>query len=107
MLSSDQVIRRDRRTASRILAGEAVVLTPMSSKIHGLNETGSRIWELLADEPTVGELVARIHREFQVSEEQARADIEVFVEELKSRGLIMMGKAGSKEKANGPESHSR
>ena len=107
MLASDQVIRRDKRTASRILAGEAVILTPMSSKIHGLNETGSRIWELLADEPTVAELVAKIHREFQVSEERATADIEAFVEELQSRGLIMLGKASSREKANGPESHSR
>ena len=107
MLTSDQVVRRDKRTASRILAGEAVVLTPMNSRIHGFNESGSRIWELLAGEPTVGELVARIHQEFQVSEEQAKADIEAFVEELKAKGLVMLGKAGSKDNANGREQHSR
>ena len=107
MLSCDQVVRRDRRTASRILAGEAVVLTPMNSRIHGLNETGSRIWELLESEPTVGELVARIHTEFQVSEEQARVDIEAFVEELKNRGLIVLGKDGSRENEDGRKSHSR
>jgi hypothetical protein len=107
MLSSDQVIRRNRRTASRILAGEAVVLTPMNSKIHGFNETGSRIWELLAKEPTVGELVAQIHREFQVSEEQARADIEAFIEDLKARGLIMLGKAVSRKKTDGSDRNPR
>jgi PqqD family protein of HPr-rel-A system len=94
MLSSDQVVRRDKRTASRIWDGEAVVLTPMSSKIHGLNETGSRIWELLVDEPTVGELAAQIHREFEVSEEQARVDVITFIEELVAWGLIMLEKAG-------------
>ena len=107
MLSPDQVVRRDRRTASRILAGEAVVLTPMNSKIHGFNETGSRIWELLEGEPTVGELVARIHSEFQVSEEEARADIEAFVEALKIRGLVVFGKPDSGENADGRKSHSR
>lgn len=96
MISLDQVVSKDKQTASRIIAGEAIVLTPMDSKIHSLNETGSRIWELLADEPTVGEIVAQIHSEFKVSEEQARADVIAFIEELTAKGIITLGKS-SKE----------
>ncbi len=60
MISLDQVVCKDKKTASRILAGEAIVLTPMNSKIYNLNETGSRIWAWLDDRPTVGDLVARM-----------------------------------------------
>jgi predicted DNA-binding transcriptional regulator len=87
----DQVVSRNEKTASRILAGEAVVLTPLDSKIHGFNETGSRIWELLADQPTLGEIVVHIHREFEVSEEQARSDVVAFIEELVARGMVTLG----------------
>ena len=96
MISLDQVVSKDKQTASRIIAGEAIVLTPMDSKIHSLNETGSRIWELLADEPTVGEIVAQIHSEFKVSEEQAQADVMAFIEELTAKGIVTLGKS-SKE----------
>ena len=41
MLNLDQVLRIDKRTASRILFGEAVVLTPMNSKVYSFNETVS------------------------------------------------------------------
>jgi hypothetical protein len=96
MISLDQVVSKDKQTASRIIAGEAIVLTPMDSKIHSLNETGSRIWELLADEPTVGEIVAQIHSEFKVSEEQAQADVMAFIEELTAKGIVTVGES-SKE----------
>ena len=90
MISLDQVVSRDKRTASRTIAGEAVVLTPMDSKIHNLNETGSRVWELLAEEQTVDQLVAQIHSEFKVSEEQASADVIAFLEALAAKGMVTL-----------------
>ena len=96
MLSLDQVVARDKQTASRVIAGEAIVLTSKDSKIHNLNETGSRIWELLADEPTVGEMVAQIHSEFKVSEEKARADVTAFIGELAAKGMVTLSKSSRK-----------
>jgi hypothetical protein len=91
VISLDQVVCKDEKTASRILDGEAIVLTPMDSKIHSFNETGSRIWELMAGEPTVGEIVTQIHQEFEVSAEQAQADVVAFIEELAARGMVSLG----------------
>ena len=88
MISSDQVVLRDKKTASRVIAGEAIVLTPADSKIRNLNETGSRIWEMLAEKPTVGEIVERIQQEFDVSREQADADVRAFVEDLAAKGMV-------------------
>ena len=90
MISLDQVVRRNEKTASRVLAGEAIVLTPKDSKIHNLNETGSRIWELLAEEPTVEDIIAQIRGEFEVSEEQAQMDVIAFLEELAAKGMVTL-----------------
>lgn len=97
MISLDQVVSRDKKTASRVIGGEAIVLTPVDSKIHGFNETGSRIWELLAEQQTVGQIVARIHDEFKVSEEQATADVIAFLEVLGAKGMVTLGEEGSSE----------
>jgi hypothetical protein len=95
VISLDQVVCKDKKTASRIIAGEAIVLTPMNSKIYNLNETGSRIWTWLDGKPTVGELAEQMQREFKVSEEQAQADVIAFLEELAARGMVTLGE-GSK-----------
>jgi hypothetical protein len=91
VISLDLAVRRNEKTASRVLAGEAIVLTPNDSKIHSFNETGSRIWELLAEELTVGEIAARIRGEFDVSEEQAQTDVIAFLEELAAKGMVTLG----------------
>ncbi len=97
MIFLDQIVCKDRQTASRILAGEAIVLTPMNGKIYNLNETGSRIWAWLDDKPTVGELAARLQSEFKVDEKQARADTIAFLEELAARGMIALSEDSKAE----------
>jgi hypothetical protein len=91
VISLDQIVRRNEKTASRVLEGEAIVLTPTDSKIHSFNETGSRIWELLAEEPTVRKIIAQIRSEFEVGEEQAQADVIAFLEELAVKGMVTFG----------------
>jgi len=91
MIPLDQIVRRDEKTASRVLAGEAIVLTRNDSKVHSFNETGSRIWELLAEELKVREIATRIRDEFEVSEEQAQMDVIAFLEELAAKGMVTLG----------------
>jgi hypothetical protein len=88
MLTPDQIVSRNTHTASRIIAGEAIILTPQDSKIRNLNETGSRIWELLAEKPTLGSIIQRIHAEFNVSEAQAQSDVVAFLTHLSAQGLV-------------------
>ena len=95
MLTADQVVSRNTHTASRIIAGEAIILTPQDSKIRNLNETGSRIWELLAEKPTVGDIIQRIHAEFDVNEAQAQSDVMAFLEQMMAKGLVTVQDNGS------------
>jgi len=47
-----------------------------------LNATGRCIWELLAEEHTLEDLVAEITERFDVHRDRARADVQAFLDEL-------------------------
>lgn len=78
---------------TRVVAEETIVV-PVRGGVGDLdglftfNELGSGIWELLEAGRTLGELVAWVADRYDVSEEQARADVTRFLEELRQQGLI-------------------
>jgi hypothetical protein len=97
MLAMNDVAVRGKRTASRIVAGEAVVLTPSDGKILTLNEAGTRIWEWLSEGVTLDELAGRLEREFAVGRKQAERDVRKFLAELQKRGMIDVRRADAKK----------
>jgi hypothetical protein len=53
-----------------------------------LNPTGRCIWELLAEERSLDELVVAVTERFDVDAGQARTDTAAFVEDLSRKGWI-------------------
>ncbi|HEX9713096.1 MAG TPA: lasso peptide biosynthesis PqqD family chaperone [Actinomycetota bacterium] len=72
---------------SRDIDGEAVLLDLRSGRYFGLNATGARMWALLKDGLELEAAAAGIVDEFDVDVEQARADVQAFVDSLVERGL--------------------
>lgn len=70
------------------------LLVPLGAKVldmNGmvvLNSTGCYIWELLAEDRSLEELVAAVVDRFAVGDEQAGADVRAFVDDLSQRGWI-------------------
>ena len=70
------------------------VLVPVGSaadnfhSIITLNEMGQIIWNMLENETTPDEILKNILAEYDVSEEQARKDIEGFIAKLRENGCI-------------------
>ena len=60
------------RVLFRNLDGEAVLLHLDSGKYFGLNEVGTRIWELLAEHRETGAVCRALLAEFDVPEERLR-----------------------------------
>jgi hypothetical protein len=87
-LDDDCALRRTDDVVSRVLDGEAVLLDLREGIYFGLNEVGTRIWELLGEGATVAELRAKIFEEFDVEEAVASADLVELLDELLDRGLI-------------------
>lgn len=75
---------------STTIEDEEVILHVDSGAYFGLDGVGGRIWELLDDDPAVGEIEATIHDEFAVDREQVEIDVRAFVAELESEGLVRL-----------------
>ncbi len=58
------------------------------NSIISLNEMGQTIWNMLEKETSVEELVSNILAEYDVSEQQARADLDSFLAKLRESGAI-------------------
>ncbi|OGA63637.1 MAG: hypothetical protein A3G81_32965 [Betaproteobacteria bacterium RIFCSPLOWO2_12_FULL_65_14] len=71
----------------RALGAEAILLNLDGGLYFGLNEVGTRIWMLLADHDGEGVSQA-LTREFDVTIDEARADVSSLIGELIDRGLL-------------------
>lgn len=74
----------------RELAGEVVLLNLQSGVYYGLDEVGSRVWQLLTQSRGVDDVCATLLDEYDVSAEALRADVERLVGELSEKGLVIV-----------------
>ncbi len=84
--SSDFLLREVAGTLVVVPVGAAVSAFP---GMITLNPTGAYLWELLETEQTVDTLVAALLDRYEVSDEQARTDVEAFVAKLQPIGAIV------------------
>ena len=70
------------------LGDETVLVHMGTGRIHHANPTGSRVWELLSDGRTVGEVLETLEGEFDAPAEQLRDEVTVFVEGLSKEKMI-------------------
>lgn len=76
--------------AFRIIDGEAVVITPKDGVMHTLNRVGTVLWAKLETRPTREQLVDSLVDAYEVKRATARKDVDGFVEELESKGLVLV-----------------
>lgn len=72
----------------RELDGEAVLLNLDTEIYFGLDEVGTRMWQLLTTQPTIQAAYDALLAEFDVSLETLAEDLTVLVRELLEHGLV-------------------
>lgn len=70
------------------LQDETVLLHMGSKRYFHLNDSGQRIWQLLESGVQPSALAARIHEEFEIDTETARAGVAALLESLQALGLL-------------------
>lgn len=53
-----------------------------------LNDTGTCVWNLLAENRTADELAAAVSEQFEVDAAAARGDVQAFLDEIARLGMI-------------------
>jgi hypothetical protein len=82
-------IARSSAIASRVLAGETMVMSVVDSTFFTLNEVASAIWQAADGVTPLEEIVMRdVCPQFDVPEREAFSDAEDFVRELSLHGIL-------------------
>lgn len=74
--------------AWREVDGDVIALGLDSSTYFGTNSSGSLLWKRLADGAERSELVSELMEAFDLDQDQAQTDVDAFVDDLRSRGLL-------------------
>ena len=78
---SDDVISQE-------VSGETVLLDLASENYFGLDEVGTRIWQLIKENGDLELVVKTLLEEYDVTEEALTADLDALLGEISKLGLI-------------------
>ncbi len=81
-------IRKRGDWLSARIDDEILMMSAENGLYLGLRDVAARIWELLDTEHDADRLCAALEREFAVSPETCRAELDVFLDELVRHGAI-------------------
>jgi hypothetical protein len=81
----------NKNMVSKEIDGRCVTVDIAEGKYYVLNETATRIRQLLMDGLSREETINTICHEFDVSPEQAATDLDEFLGAMESKGLIEGG----------------
>jgi Coenzyme PQQ synthesis protein D (PqqD) len=70
------------------LEGEAAILNLKNSVYYGLDPVGARVWQLIQEPMTLGQIRDVLRAEYDVEAAQLEADIRDLVEQLAEQGLV-------------------
>lgn len=80
-------IEKDR-VSWRVIDGEAVILNLDNGLYYDLNETGTVIWEAIAEGKTFRQVLEELQRKYQLDDKRLEGDLKKIVRDLKKEGLI-------------------
>jgi SynChlorMet cassette protein ScmD len=66
----------------------ALLYNPNNGEAYGMNPTGVFLWKHLDGNHTLEDLLAELCKDCEAVPEDARADIEKFIEDLTKQGLV-------------------
>lgn len=92
-ISFDTVLQVSDDVMARTVGDEAVFLDLKRERYLGLDDVSSRMWEALTAGVTIESAYQTLLAEFDVEPERLRADLEEFVQELATTGLVQSEEA--------------
>lgn len=93
IMNTDAVISQNSDLVSAVLDEEVVLMSIRKGSYYGMDQVGSRIWELLEKPITFGRLLAEMEEAYEGDADQIRMDLVAFLEELKQEDLIVVGQS--------------
>lgn len=93
-LSAHSIVVASPEQVSCPLGDESAILNLKNTVYYGLNSVGARVWELLRQPRSVGEIRDALLEEYEVEGERCERDLLDLLEKMRSEGLVEV-KVGS------------
>ena len=85
-----QTIEMSSEVLTQEVEGETVILDLKSESYFGLDEVGTRIWQLLQEQEDIQTITATMLNEYDVEKEQLEKDIQSLLTQLDDAGIITL-----------------
>ncbi|MBP6682769.1 MAG: PqqD family protein [Halioglobus sp.] len=89
-MNLNQTITPSPEVISQEVSGETVLLDLQSENYFGLDEVGTRIWQLIKETNDLQAIFATLLAEYDVSEERLRQDLDTLLGEISGLGLVRL-----------------
>lgn len=88
IVSKDMTVVAAKGQVSSDLGGEVAILDLERGTYYGLDEVGTRIWELVQEPTAVSEVQATVVEEYDVEPARAERDVLALLQRLVDEGLV-------------------
>jgi hypothetical protein len=92
-LNLHQTIALSPDVISQEVSGETVLLDLESENYFGLDEVGTRIWQLIKETNDLNAIYNTLLGEYEVSGERLQQDLTTLLTEIEGLGLIVLEEA--------------
>jgi hypothetical protein len=92
---NDHLQPRGDEVAAKVIDGEAIIINLANGIYYSMDKVGGFIWEMIEEKRTLGEIIAATVARYDVSREQAQAEIEALVDEILRENLITASENGA------------
>ena len=81
--------------AAKVIDGEAIIINLANGIYYSMEKVGGLIWEMIEGKQSLEEMIIATVARYDVSREQAQADIQLLVEELLRENLVTATENGT------------
>jgi len=91
----DRFQPREQEVASKVIDGEAIIINLANGVYYSIDKVGALVWELLQSGCTLEQVINTVTAQYDVTGEQAEANIRELVEELVQEDLVVSSENGN------------
>ncbi len=89
-IGTETILQRNNNILFNVVDGEVVMLSIENSEYYGFDLIGSRIWELLENKITLGEIITKLTNEYNVEDYKCLQETSFFINSLLKRNLLII-----------------
>lgn len=88
MIERSSTVQRNNEVFANEIDGEVVMMNIQTGKYYGLDDVGTRIWEMMKEEIQVQQIIRQLLKEYHVSEQECAQDVMQLLSDLEQNQLI-------------------